>query len=650
MTKNVPMANVTTRSSTRNAAAGTSSDRIVGATAKGKVAKAQQHHQAKASDAAAQATDQEISSDNRDRASRNKPDASKEPANRALTPGDATNSTPRPTTEVESGAVPVSGAASAAKDAKTDPRGNEGVDSRLVASNGLGIDDGIPVPDQRLDADGQAQSEDRALEHISETGASKGTKRTSQDAQNDDPPPATGKRARKSTGLPLATGDIGAPGEAPSEDPEDGAPPAELSRGQKFVDILLRTVITNRALRERREQYECCCRLVKDAQGEDERFREDPRMNPRGLNGQRESDRIKNKISEREGEKMRAGIKVEYLLRRVNLCVNELQSFSRVPRDAEGVELLADHRMFWRCFNRFRVMLQEKHDRDIELERAKQELTVQDNATKRLYRRVFEHGYPSIPAIVEANVFGDLDNVQDVMWSLRREESTNSELEEALKTVSQNVLLSAEDAFVRAGVLVHESALYNWDGSGQDYWPERDQEVQREREESEYMYSGGYDYLAEWEYQARDACGDAEDLRQVRDEQWNRYAPGRPVPVQRESVTSEGLVPDGCHIDGYGRVRKNWTGDRDPPQQEYPPQQRDMYRSSNDWRQRNWEENGRSELGGRYAPVDWYAPDRYAPDQYAPDRYASGRYAPGRYAPGRYASDIMTPDSRTPGR
>jgi hypothetical protein len=169
--------------------------------------------------------------------------------------------------------------------------------------------------------------------------------------------------------------------------------------------------------------------------------------------------------------------------------------------------------------------------------------------------------------------------------------------------------------------------------------------VQPEREESEW-FGDDYDDMEVWDYQAMEARRDAAVLQATRAEQWTRYAPDRPfndrlAPDERETwMSEEGLVPDGCHIDGYGRVRKNWTGDRDPPQQEYPPQQGDMYRSSNDWRQRNWEENGRSELGGRYAPVDRYAPDRYAPD----------RYAPGRYAPDRYASDIMTPDSRTPGR
>jgi hypothetical protein len=212
-------------------------------------------------------------------------------AETALTPGAATNSTPRPTIEVESGAGPVSGAA---KGAKTDPRGDEGDDSRLVASNGLGIDDGSPVPDQRLDADDQVQSENRAAEHISKTGAPKGTKRSSQDAENDISPPGTGKRARKSTGRPLATGDIGAPGKAPSEDPENEPPPPEPSRGQKFGDILLRAVVVNRALRERVEQHKKCCRLLGDAQSGTEmvRIRANPRVNRRGSNAEREIDRI----------------------------------------------------------------------------------------------------------------------------------------------------------------------------------------------------------------------------------------------------------------------------------------------------------------------------------------------------------------------
>jgi len=82
---------------------------------------------------------------------------------------------------------------------------------------------------------------------------------------------------------------------------------------------------------------------------------------------------------------------------------------------------------------------------------------------------------------------------------------------------------------------------------------------------------------------------------------------------------SEGHVPDGCHIDGYGRVRKNRTGDRDPPEQEDRPQHGDMYwSSSSDRRQRDWVERGRPELGGRYAP------DRYAPDDRTPGKRYDG--------------------------
>ena len=103
---------------------------------------------------------------------------------------------------------------------------------------------------------------------------------------------------------------------------------------------------------------------------------------------------------------------------------------------------------------------------------------------------------------------------------LERSEPHNSEIEQVLKTESQNVLWSAEDAFVRAGVLVHESVLYNWDGSvqeGLEGWPERDQEVQPEREMSEYW--GDNDYMAQWKYQTQEAYGDEDVLRKARVEQ-----------------------------------------------------------------------------------------------------------------------------------
>jgi hypothetical protein len=574
MTKNLPGANVATRSSTRNAAV-----------AKDKVAETQQGHQAKPSDAAAQATDQAVSSDSRGRAPRNKPDASKQPAKRALTTGAATNSTPRPTVEVESGAVPVSGAA---KGAKTDPRGNEEGDSRLVASNGLGIDDGSPVPDQRLDADDQARSEDRVPEHISKTGAPKGTKRSSQDAENDNSPPGTGKRARKSTGRPLPTGDIGAPGKAPSEDPGNEPPPPEPSRGHKFGDILLQAVVVNRALRERVEQHKKCCRLLGDAQSGTEmvRIRANPRVNRRGSNAEREIDRIW-KLG---GDKTRADGKTKYMDHRLDLCVDQLQNFPHVSRDDDGLEFLADNDQFWGCFDQFQERLETRDNLDIEIERAKQELVVHDNATERLYRRIFEFGdRPSIPAIVEANVFGDLDNLPGVMRRLEQLENSKSglEREQPLKPLARRFLFIAEDVFVQSRVLVNGDILCNWHDSEQ--W-----ELHGQGDSPQ----GGH--LTDWT-SASDGMsrfwqnglpgrggGEAPD----------RYAPGRyaldsRTPRRRYDghVTDDshtpgsGYVPahapDGYYFDRHGRVRKHKMGEQNSSAQEDQlaiEQRRDRYR------------------------------------------------------------------------
>jgi hypothetical protein len=177
--ENEPTANVEPRRSNRITAAGTNSDRIVETVAKGKVAKTQRHHQAKASQSGRNVEVQEVDQDSsisRGRLSQNTPNASIYSAeNASHAPRNSRNNkdkTPRPTSEAKSGALPVS---RAAKGAMGIPRGDEGGDSPPLASNRVRINDGNPVPDENLDAADQAQPEDRAsaspVEHVSETGA-----------------------------------------------------------------------------------------------------------------------------------------------------------------------------------------------------------------------------------------------------------------------------------------------------------------------------------------------------------------------------------------------------------------------------------------------------------------------------------------------
>jgi hypothetical protein len=142
----------------------------------------------------------------------------------------------------------------------------------------------------------------------------------------------------------------------------------------------------------------------------------------------------------------------------LDLCVDHLQNFPHVSRDDDGLEFLADNDQFWGCFDQFQERLETRDNLDIEIERAKQELVVHDNATERLYRRIFEFGdRPSIPAIVEANVFGDLDNLPGVMRRLEQLENSKSglEREQPLKPLARRFLFIAEDVFVQSRVLVN---------------------------------------------------------------------------------------------------------------------------------------------------------------------------------------------------
>jgi hypothetical protein len=615
MTKNVPGANVVTRSSTRNAAAATNSDRIVGAAAKEKVAKDQQHPQAKASDAAAQATDQEIPSVSRDRAPRNKPDASKDPAKRAsLAPGHATDSAPRPTTEVKSGAVPVS---RAARCAKKPPRGDGGGDSPPVAGIGLGIDYGGPVPDQNLGAGDQARSEDRAPEHMSETGASKGTKRSSQDAENDNSPPATGKRARKSTGRPRPTGEIGAPSKAPSEDPEHETPPPGPSRGKRFGDILLRVVVINRTLRETYERYEKYHRRVVDLDRQIEKVREEYNINWFDeASAERDIDkRIKSleaQLEEPNHNKASAGRKKQYLLHQRRTCIHQLRSLFNVTREDFGLEpLVGDHNL-WRGFLYFRTTIQRITDLDLEIAQSKRELKALENATEWLYRRVFEFGdNEPVPARAEASVFGNMDDLPGVIDRIEDLEHDKPQLERLMNKAALRVLASAEEAFVSSGVLVHVNVLYNRNGFR--HWNLHEQE-----DPPHQRYSFRYEPRGDY--------------------------PGRYSPV-RDAHAPERHDPD----DRYGRVIGDGTGENnqseeeDPPEQENSPQQDDQPKQGNRSEQerlQRWQQRHRGENDEHYYE---HAPDRLAPDSRTPARRHDGHVPSGHYIDqyGRVRKDGM---------
>ena len=87
-------------------------------------------------------------------------------------------------------------------------------------------------------------------------------------------------------------------------------------------------------------------------------------------------------IRKRSQDKNTADRKVKYVERQLKFCVDELKSFSHVSREDDGLEFLAGCDDFWLCFGRFREMLREKHDLDIELEGRKQALTALDDATK----------------------------------------------------------------------------------------------------------------------------------------------------------------------------------------------------------------------------------------------------------------------------
>jgi len=582
--KNEPTANVTTRRSKRVAAVGTDSHRIVRAAAKREAAKTQSRNQAKTprsgKNVADQARDQEILSVSRVRPPQTKQntsiDSAKDASHAPKNPRISTGETPRPTTEARSGAMSV---VRAANDAGRDPRDDGGDNSQPAASDRRRIVDyDDPVPDENLDAADRARPEDRAsaspVEHGSKTGGSRGKKRRSQDARNDDPPPLTGKRTRKSNELPFPREGTGAPSNPPSEDPGHNTPPPEPSLGQRFNDLLLRAVVTDRALRERREQYEACCRLLKD---DEDRIAANPRLNPRAWIAGRDTSRTRALRSDQDT----ADCKVKYMDRQLKFCVDELRNFPHVSREDDGLEFFADCDDFWRCFGRFREMLQEK----------KQDLTDLDNMTKQLYGRIFEYGdHAPIPAIVEANAFEDLDDLPDVMARLETSEERVTEFEEALKTLAQNVLWSAEFVFVRSGVLVHENILYNWDDSeqvgldGQEDWPVR--ENWREPVLPEYESGDDDLYQSQWRYMATQAFHGADRLRNARAEQWDRYAPDRKV--------------DGVYItERYGRVRNGRV-----------------------------EKDGSSERAEDY---DGHDPERY---RYAPTSLTPGKWAPGSYATG----------------
>jgi hypothetical protein len=87
-------------------------------------------------------------------------------------------------------------------------------------------------------------------------------------------------------------------------------------------------------------------------------------------------------------------------------------------------------------------------------------------ATERFYGRIFEFGdHSSVPAEAEANVFGNMDDLPNVVDRLAALENKKPGLERLMKAAADHVLRSAEDAFVSARVLVHEDDLYSRNGS-----------------------------------------------------------------------------------------------------------------------------------------------------------------------------------------
>jgi hypothetical protein len=425
------------------------------------------------------AVHQGISSVSGGRPPRNEPNASidsarnasRAPRNSRISTGD----TPRPTSKARSGAVSVS---RAAKGARETPRGDEGGDSPPVARNGLRIDDGTPIPDENLDAADQARSKDRTsaspVAHVSETGASRGQKRRSQDAQNDDPPSVTGKRIRKSTEHPPPRGGIGAPGEVPSEDPGHEPPPPEPSRGQRFSDVLLRAVVVNRALSETHDRYEGNHRLISDLRRQIAVVREE--FNTNWLDASEAEQDISRRLEnleallpEPERNKEIASRKKQYLVHQRNTCIDQLRGLFDVNREDDGLEFLAGSNDLWRDFLYFRARIQRITDLDTEIAQTKRELKIMENTTERLYRRVFDFGHASsVSARAEANIFEGMDDLPDVIDRLRSLELDKPELERLMKNQALHVLESAEEAFVSSGILGHGNVLYSRDGSGQE--------------------------------------------------------------------------------------------------------------------------------------------------------------------------------------
>ena len=555
--KNEPMADVVTRRSRRIAGVGTKSDSIVG-TGAWEVTKPKRRRQASPSrggkNVAVPAVHQGISSVSGGRPPRIEPNASidsarnasRAPRNSRISTGD----TPRPTSKARSGAVSVS---RAAKGARETPRGDEGGDSPPVARNGLRIDDGTPIPNENLDAADQARSKDRTsaspVAHVSETGASRGQKRRSQDAQNDDPPSVTGKRTRKSTEHPPPRGGIGAPSKPPSEDPgHETSPPGP--RGQRFSDILLRAVVVNRALSETQDRYEGNDRRISDLRRQIALVQEE--FNTNWLDqSEAEQDigrRIENLealLPEPERNKEIASRKKQYLVHQRNTCIDQLRGFD-VNREDDGLEFLAGSNDLWRDFLYFRARVQRISDLDTEIAQTKRELRIMENTTERLYRRVFDFGHASlVSARAEADIFEGMDDLPDVIDRLRSLELDKPELERLMKNQALHVLESAEEAFVSSGILVHGHVLYSRDGSGQEdsegYGRVRDGRVESdrpwERARSRHMYVPA------------------------------SLTPGRWAPGSYVSFAQNvGHLPGGIYIDRSGR---RWV--RNTPGKDSPP-------------------------------------------------------------------------------
>jgi len=487
--RNESTANVATRRSTRNAAADTQPERIAKATAKAETTKAQHNQQTEVLQsgegvAAARVEDKEVSPIIRGKLLRKKTIDAESPAEEvSIAPENSRqrkSKTPQPTSKAHPGVGSVS---RSAKGTKKRSRDEEGDDSPQAASKKGRVDEGSHVVEDNLGDPGQARSENQAEAPPAEHASGAGMDRRSQELHDDHPSIGPSKGT---IGNPRPAGVSRTPNRARSEDSEHESPPPEPSHGQKFGDLLLRGVVTQRALRERQYHHNKCSNLLRETQLEISNH--EMRLSHQYMYGEpdtNERDEINQKIKycealvmpRRRHDEAIAARKRHYLEHQQNLCTDQiLQRYPHVIRESDGLKFLAENIGFWQSFDRLREAHQNLDDHDVLIGEAKQELRALDNETERLYRRVFEFGeYSSVPAIVEANVFGDLDGLPDVMDRFRPLEKKKQGLRTSLTKAAVNLLLWAEDAFIRSGVLVQENVLlHGWGSSEQESSQEED--------------------------------------------------------------------------------------------------------------------------------------------------------------------------------